>query len=56
MARQRVPEAVRREQILNAAHEVALREGIDGMTVRAVAAEAGVSHGLLIFYFEQKRE
>ena len=54
MARRRVSEAVRREQILNAAHAVALREGIDGMTVRAVAAEAGVSHGLLIFYFEQK--
>lgn len=54
MARQRAPEEARREQILGAAHAVALREGIDGVTVRAVAAEAGVSHGLLIFYFKQK--
>ena len=56
MPGRREPEHARREQILNAAHAVALREGIDGVTVRAVAAEAGLSHGLLVFYFGQKEQ
>ena len=54
MPGQKAPEAERREQILAAAYAVALRVGIDGVTVRAVAAEAGLSHGLLVFYFKQK--
>ena len=47
-------EAERREQILRAAHEVALRRGIDGLTVRAVAARARLSHGLVLFHFKRK--
>ena len=54
MPGRKAPEEERREQILNAAYAVALRAGIDGVTVRAVAVEAGVSHGLLIFYYKQK--
>lgn len=54
MPGRKAPEPERREQILNAAYRVALREGIDGVTVRNVAAEAEVSHGLLVFYFKQK--
>lgn len=54
MPGRKAPEEARREQILAAAHRVALRAGIDGVTVRAVAAEAGLSHGLLVFYFKQK--
>lgn len=50
----RAPEEERREQILGAAHEVALRSGIDSVTLRAVAAEAKLSHGLVIFYFKRK--
>jgi TetR/AcrR family transcriptional regulator, transcriptional repressor of bet genes len=50
----RAPEEARREQILNAAYRVALRTGIDGLTLRAVAAEAKLSHGLVVFYFKQK--
>ena len=50
----RAPEDVRRRQILQAAFEVALREGIGGLTVRAVAAEAGLSHGLVHFHFKRK--
>ena len=38
MPGQRESQATRREQILEAAYEVALRRGIDGLTVRAVAA------------------
>lgn len=50
----RVAEDVRRELILQAALEVASREGIGGLTVRAVAAEAGISHALVLFHFGRK--
>ncbi|CAN5158715.1 TetR/AcrR family transcriptional regulator [soil metagenome] len=44
----------RQEQIVSAAYEVALRTGIDGVTLRAVAAQAGLSHGLVLFHFRKK--
>jgi AcrR family transcriptional regulator len=47
-------ETTRREQILEAAYEVALRRGIDGLTVRAVAARARLSHSLVLFHFKRK--
>jgi TetR/AcrR family transcriptional regulator, transcriptional repressor of bet genes len=53
-SRKRVPEELRREQILRAACDVATRDGIGGLTVRAVAAEAGVSHALVLFHFGRK--
>jgi TetR/AcrR family transcriptional regulator, transcriptional repressor of bet genes len=54
MARTRAPEDVRRQQILEAAFEVASREGLGGLTIRAVAAEAGLSHALVLFHFGRK--
>jgi AcrR family transcriptional regulator len=54
MRRKRKPEEARREQILQAAFDVAGRTGIGGLTVRAVAAEAGVSHALVLFHFGRK--
>jgi TetR/AcrR family transcriptional regulator, transcriptional repressor of bet genes len=45
---------VRREQILQAAFEVAAREGLGDLTVRTVAAEAKVSHALVLFHFRTK--
>jgi len=45
-------EEERREEILRAAYAVATRERLAGVTARAVAAEAGVSSGLVFFYFE----
>jgi AcrR family transcriptional regulator len=54
MPGQRATEATRREQILRAAHDVALRRGIDGLTVRAVATRARLSHGLVLFHFKRK--
>jgi AcrR family transcriptional regulator len=54
MPGQKEAEATRREQILKAAYEVALRRGIDGLTVRAVASRAGLSHGLVLFHFKRK--
>jgi AcrR family transcriptional regulator len=54
MPGRKATEATRREQILKAAYEVALRRGIDGLTVRAVAARARLSHGLVLFHFKRK--
>jgi len=54
MAWKRAPQDVRREQILQAAFEVASREGIGGLTIRAVAAQAELSHALVVHYFERK--
>ena len=54
MPGERASEDVRREQILQASFEVASREGIGGLTIRAVAAEAKLSHSLVVFYFERK--
>jgi AcrR family transcriptional regulator len=45
---------VRRGQILRASFEVAAREGVGGLTLRAVAAEAKLSHSLVVFYFQRK--
>lgn len=52
----RLPVAERREQLIEAALNVATREGIDGATVRAVAAEAGVSLGVVHYCFRDKDE
>ena len=54
MPGQKAAEATRREQILKAAYDVALSRGIDGLTVRAVAARARLSHGLVLFHFKRK--
>jgi AcrR family transcriptional regulator len=47
-------EVLRREQILRAAFRVAAREGLDALTVRLVATEAGLSTGLVFFHFKSK--
>jgi TetR/AcrR family transcriptional repressor of bet genes len=54
MPGQKANEATRREEILRAAYQVALRRGIDGLTLRAVAARARLSHGLVLFHFKRK--
>jgi AcrR family transcriptional regulator len=46
--------AATRERILDAALEIAGREGLDALRTRRVAAEAGVNLGLLHYYFESK--
>lgn len=50
----RIPEAQRREELLQAAYRVAVRDRVGGLTTRAVAAEAGVSNGLLFFHFKNR--
>jgi TetR/AcrR family transcriptional regulator, transcriptional repressor of bet genes len=47
-------EALRREQIVQAAFLVATREGLEQLTVRLVATEAGLSSGLVFFHFKSK--
>ncbi len=47
-------EQQRREQILGAAYAVASRNGLEGLTVRAVATKAGLSHGLVLYHFKRK--
>jgi TetR/AcrR family transcriptional repressor of bet genes len=56
MPGRKASEATRRQQILRAAYEVASRKGIDGLTVRAVAAQAKLSHGLVHFHFKRKAQ
>lgn len=51
MPGRKAPEEQRRDEILKAAYRVAARERLAGLTGRAVAAEAGVSSGLVFFYF-----
>lgn len=54
MPGRKAPEEQRREEILVAAYRVAARERLTGLTVRQVAAEAGVSPGLVFFHFGSK--
>lgn len=52
----KAPEETRRDQILESAYRVAIRNGIPGITLRAVAGEAGLSHGLVLFHFKKKEQ
>jgi AcrR family transcriptional regulator len=54
MPGQKAPEEHRRKDILRAAYEVAVRHGIEALTVRAVAARAAVSHGTVLFHFSRR--
>ncbi|HEY5002886.1 MAG TPA: TetR/AcrR family transcriptional regulator [Ktedonobacteraceae bacterium] len=47
-------EEQRREQIVRAAFAVATRERLNQLTIRQVAAEAGLSTGLIFFHFKSK--
>jgi AcrR family transcriptional regulator len=56
MVGKKVAEETRREDIMRAAYDVAARQGLEALTLRAVAARADVSHGTVVFHFERKRE
>lgn len=49
--RQRIPYGEGREALLKAAIAVVARSGLRNLTYRAVAAEAGVAHGLVRHHF-----
>lgn len=44
----------RQEELLDAAYELFAAEGFSGVSLRAIAAKAGVSHASLLRYFESK--
>lgn len=54
MPGKKASEELRREQIVQAAFRVAMREGLEQLTIRLVAAEAGLSTGLVFFHFTSK--
>jgi len=56
MVGKKVSEETRREDIVRAAYDVAARQGLEALTLRAVAARADVSHGTVVFHFKRKRE
>jgi AcrR family transcriptional regulator len=56
MVGKKISEEARREDIVRAAYDVAARQGLDALTLRAVAARADVSHGTVVFHFKRKRE
>ena len=48
--------AEKKQQIIRAAHTVLIKYGYAATTINQVAAEAGVSRGLLHYYFKNKEE
>lgn len=56
MPGKKASEEMRHEDIVRAAYDVASRQGLEALTLRAVAARADVSHGTVIFHFKRKRE
>lgn len=53
-ARREASHAYKRAEILAAAQKVLARDGAKGLTIRAVAAEAGYVAGAVYFYFDSK--
>lgn len=54
MPGRKAPEQTRRDQIILAAYAVAASRGLERLTVRLVAAEAGLSTGLVLFHFKSR--
>ena len=52
----RAAEAERREQVLRAAIQVAMRRGLQALTIRDVALRAELSPGLVLFHFGSKEQ
>lgn len=53
---ERLSHEERREQLVAAALAVALREGVEAVTIRSVAREAGVRPGIIHYVFRDKHE
>jgi len=51
--RKRIDE-IRRTELIEAAHRVFLREGLQGLTTARICKEAGMSPGILAYYFKGK--
>ncbi|HKJ13206.1 MAG TPA: TetR family transcriptional regulator [Ornithinimicrobium sp.] len=53
-ARRYLPAGVRRQQILEAAAALAIRDGLESTTIAGVAAEAGVAKGAIYLHFASR--
>jgi TetR/AcrR family transcriptional regulator, transcriptional repressor of bet genes len=49
-------EDIRRREIIAAAHRVFMQHGLGGLTTQRICAEAGLSPGILTYYFKGKDE
>jgi transcriptional repressor BetI len=49
-------EDIRRVELIEAAHRVFLKEGLKGLTTTRICREAGMSQGILTYYFKNKDE
>jgi TetR/AcrR family transcriptional regulator, transcriptional repressor of bet genes len=49
-------EDLRRREIIQAAHRVFMQHGLGGLTTQRICAEAGLSPGILTYYFKGKDE
>jgi TetR/AcrR family transcriptional regulator, transcriptional repressor of bet genes len=49
-------EDLRRREIIAAAHRVFMQHGLGGLTTQRICAEAGLSPGILTYYFKGKDE
>lgn len=56
MPGRKASEDARRQQIIHAAFDVASRKGLAALTVRLVAARAGLSTGLVLFHYKTKEQ
>ena len=54
MPGRKASETTRRDQIIKAAYAVAATQGLEGLTVRLVAAKARLSTGLVLFHFRSR--
>lgn len=49
-------EDIRRVELIQAAHRVFRAEGLTGLTTARICAEAGMSPGILAYYFKGKKD
>ncbi|MET2826445.1 transcriptional regulator BetI [Mesorhizobium shangrilense] len=49
-------EDIRRIELIEAAHRVFLTDGLNGLTTTRICREAGMSQGILTYYFKNKEE
>jgi transcriptional repressor BetI len=49
-------EAIRRQDLIEAAYETFLEHGVTGATVARISRAAGMSHGIVNYYFKSKDE
>ncbi len=49
-------EEIRRIELIEAAHRIFIKDGLKGLTTTRICNEAGMSQGILTYYFEDKDE